>query len=57
MLHKFEEGTRYIHWEQFKSALVLNAFSAGSGRRDERESHPGGETMYTLDQWYATLNV
>ena len=26
MSDKCEEGTRYIHWEQFKSALVLNAF-------------------------------
>ena len=60
MLDKCEERTRYMHWEQFKSALVPNAFSAASARREERESResrPGGDTVYTLDQWYAALNV
>ena len=38
MLDKCEEGTRYIRWEQFKSALVLHAFSAASASRDQRES-------------------
>ena len=47
MLDKCEEGTRYIHRNQFESAFVLNAFSVASARRDEREScesRPGDET-------------
>ena len=44
MLDKCGEGTRYIHRKQFESALVPNAFSVASTRRDERESRPGGET-------------
>ena len=49
MLDKCEEGTRYIHRNQFESAIVPNAFSVASARGDERESresHPGGETTY-----------
>ena len=48
MLDKCEEGTRYIHRNQFESAIVPNAFSVASARRDERESResrPGDETM------------
>ena len=47
MLDKCEEGTRYIHRNQFKSAIVPNVFSVASARRDERESResrPGDET-------------
>ena len=47
MLDKCEEGTRYIHWNQFESVIVPNAFLVASARRDERESresHPGDET-------------
>ena len=46
-MDKCEEGTRYIHRKQFKSAIVQNAFSVAFTRRDERESResrPGGET-------------
>ena len=51
MLDKCEEGTRYIHRKQFESAIVPNAFSVASARRDERESResrPGGETTWDL---------
>ena len=51
MLDKCEEGTRYIHGNQFESALVPNAFSVASARRGERESResrPGGETTFVL---------
>ena len=47
MLGKCEEGTRYIHRKQFQSAIVYNAFSVASARRDERESRESrtdGET-------------
>ena len=47
MLDKFEEGTRYIHRNQYESAIVPNAFSVASPTRDERESResrPGDET-------------
>ena len=47
MLDKCEEGTRYIHRNQFESAIVPNAFCVASTRRDEcesRESRPGDET-------------
>ena len=47
MLDKCEEGTRYIHRNQFESVTVPNAFSVASARHDERESSescPGGET-------------
>ena len=39
MLDKCGEGTRYIYRKQFESALVPNAFSVASARRDERKSH------------------
>ena len=48
MLDKYKEETRYIHRNQFEGAIVLNAFSVASSRRDERESRessPGGETF------------
>ena len=38
MLDKCEEGTRYIHRNQFEGAIVPNAFLVASARRDERES-------------------
>ena len=47
MLDKCGEGTRYIYWKQFESALVPNAFSVAYARRDEsesHESHPSGKT-------------
>ena len=50
MLDKCEEGTRYIHRNQFESAIVPNAFSVASARRDEcesRESRPGNEINVT----------
>ena len=34
MLDKCEEGTRYIHRNQFESAIVPKAFSVASARRD-----------------------
>ena len=49
MLDKCEEGTRYINQNQFESAIVPNAFSVASDRRDKREScqsRPGDETIY-----------
>ena len=51
MLDKCEEGTRCIHRNQFESAIVPNAFSVSSARRDERESResrPGDETTMQL---------
>ena len=47
MLDKCEEGTRYIHRNQFETAIVPNAFGVASARRDERElceCRPGDET-------------
>ena len=46
MLDKCGEGTCNIYRKQFESALVPNAFSVAYAcdERDERESHPGGET-------------
>ena len=47
MLDKCEKGTRYIHRNQFESAIVPNTFSVASARCDEhesRDSHPDGET-------------
>ena len=54
MLDKCEEGTRYIHRNQFESAIVPNAFWAASARRDERESREsrlGEETKSRLNDF------
>ena len=51
MLDKCEKETRYKHRNQFKGAIVPNAFSVASARRDERESResrPGGETKINV---------
>ena len=48
MLDKCREGTRYIHWKQFESVLVPNAFSVAYARcdePDEREPRPSGKTI------------
>ena len=44
MLDKCEVGTRYIHWKKPESAILPNAFSVASARRESRESRPGGKT-------------
>ena len=56
MLDKCEEGTRYKHRKQIEGAIVPNAFSVASARRDERESResrPGFETNLSLDLIHA----
>ena len=61
MLDKCEEGTRYIHRNQFESAVVPNAFSVAYARCDEcesRECRPGGETkIRSADQGRISLPV
>ena len=51
MLAKCGEGTRYIYWKKFESALVSNGFSVAYARRNKRElceSRPGGKTTFFL---------
>ena len=55
MLDKCEEGTRYIHGNQFESAIVPNAFSTTrtSNRRPAKPEgkqwqRPANEIVYVL---------